>query len=82
MSEKRFSKREAIEFGWNKMKDFIGLFIFLLIFVWLVSLFFSFFANLFRRELLMFSIMFEVAGYVFSVMINLGFILVSLSICD
>ncbi|HVY55835.1 MAG TPA: hypothetical protein VHC46_08780 [Thermodesulfobacteriota bacterium] len=82
MTEKRFSKREAIEFGWQTTRANIGFFIIFLVVSMLISTFFSGFADLFEKRLPFLSIIFNL-GYVFlTVAINLVGIKIALKFCD
>ena len=82
MPVKRFSKREANEFGWRTMRANLAIFIAFLIISMLASLFFSGFADLFQKRLPVLSVVFNV-GYVFlTVAINIVGIKIALKFCD
>lgn len=79
---KRFSKDEAIRFGWKAMRENLGFFILFLIASWLISSFFSGFAGLFEERIPLFSLLFY-AGYIFvAVAINIISIKIALRLCD
>ena len=79
---KRFSKREAIEFGWRTMRANLGLFIVFMLISLLAGSFFSGFAGLFEKRLPLFSIIFNV-GYIFlTIAINIVGIKIALKFCD
>ena len=82
MTEKRFSIREAVEFGWHTTRANLGLFILFLAVSLLASTFFSGFADLFEKRLPFLSIIFNL-GYVFlTIAINLVGIKIALKFCD
>lgn len=82
MPVKRFSKREAIEFGWRTMRANLGLFIVFMLISLLAGSFFSGFAGLFEKRLPLFSIIFNV-GYIFlTIAINIVGIKIALKFCD
>lgn len=82
MTEKRFSKREAIEFGWRTTRANLGFFIIFLVVSMLISFFFSGFADLFEKRLPFLSVIFNL-GYIFLTMaITIVGIKISLKFCD
>lgn len=82
MTGKRFSKREAIEFGWHTTRANLGFFIVFLVVSMLISFFFSGFADLFEKRLLLLSAIFNL-GYIFlTIVINLVGIKIALKFCD
>jgi uncharacterized membrane protein len=82
MPVKRFSKREAIEFGWRTTRANFGLFIVFLLVSLLAGSFFSGFAGLFEKRLPLFSLVFNI-GYIFlTIAINIIGIKIALKFCD
>jgi len=82
VTAKRFSKREAIELGWNTTRANLGFFIIFLVVSMLISSFFSGFADLFEKRLPFLSIIFNL-GYIFlTIAINLVGIKIALKFCD
>jgi uncharacterized membrane protein len=82
VTEKSFSKREAIEFGWQTTRANLGFFIIFLVVSMLISFFFSGFADLFEKRLLLLSAIFNL-GYIFlTIAINLVGIKIALKFCD
>jgi len=82
VTEKRFSKREAIEFGWQTTRANIGFFIIFLVVSMLISFFFSGFADLFEKRLLLLSAVFNLAYVFLTIAINLVGIKIALKFCD
>ena len=82
MAVKRFSKGEAVRYGWRKMSANLGFFIGLIAIAFLISFFFSGFAGLFGERLPSLSLIFNIGSFIFSVFINIVYIRVSLNICD
>jgi uncharacterized membrane protein len=82
MSEKRFSKREAIEFGWRTMRENLGLFIGFLVVSMLASLFLSGFADLFQKRLPFLSLVFNLGYILLTIAINIVGIKIALKFCD
>lgn len=79
---KRFSKREAIEFGWRTTRANLGLFIVFLLVSLLAGSFFSGFAGLFEKRLPLFSLVFNI-GYLFlTIAVNIVGIKIALKFCD
>jgi uncharacterized membrane protein len=82
MPVKRFSKREAIEFGWRTTRANLGLFIIYLLLSALAGSFFSGFTSLFQKRLPVFSLIFNI-GYIFlTIAINIVGIKIALKFCD
>ena len=82
MPVKRFSKGEAIEFGWRTMRANLGLFIVFMLISLLAGSFFSGFAGLFEKRLPLFSTIFNL-GYIFlTIAINIVGIKIALKFCD
>jgi hypothetical protein len=59
VSDNKFSKGEAIRFGWDRTKDNLGFFIVYLVILFLVEFFFSGFAGLFEDSLPFLSFIFN-----------------------
>ncbi|MEM7009811.1 MAG: hypothetical protein AAF462_11825, partial [Thermodesulfobacteriota bacterium] len=72
MSEKKFSKEQAIKFGWQRTKDNLGFFIVYLIIVFAVEFFFSFFIELFDEAgFLTLSVLFNLGSFVVSIVVSI-----------
>lgn len=82
MAVKRFSKGEAVRYGWRKMSANLGFFIGLIVIAFLISFFFSGFAGLFDKRLPSLSLIFNIGSLFFSVFISIIYLKVSLNICD
>jgi uncharacterized membrane protein len=67
MSDNRFSKGEAIRFGWDRMKGNLGFFIVFLIILFFVEFFFSGFAGLFEDSLPLLAFIFNVGSWIVSI---------------
>ena len=68
LNEKKFSKEQAIKFGWQRTKDNIGFFIVYLVLLFAIEFFFSFFIEIFD----------EAGFFSLSVIFNLGSFIVSI----
>ncbi len=82
MSESRFSIKEAIGFGWETLKGNIGFFIALLIIAFLIENIPGFLGEFVANELPVISVILVLAGLVLSIVVQMGFIRVSLKFCD
>ncbi len=82
MEKKEFSIKEAIRFGWDRMRENLAFFIIFLLVSWLVNLFFGTFADLFEERLPVFSLLFSLGSILASFVINFIFIRVALNVCD
>lgn len=82
MEKKGFSIKEAVKFGWDRMRDNLAFFIVFLVISWLVSLFFGTFAGLFEERLPIFALLFHLGNYLFSLVISFVSIRIALNICD
>lgn len=81
MEKKGFSIKEAIRFGWDRMRENLAFFIVFLMVSWLINLFFGTFADLFEERLPVFSLLFSIGSILASFAINFIFIRVALNIC-
>ena len=82
MPEKRFSKREAVEFGWRTMRANIAIFIIFLVVSMLAGFFFSGFAGLFEKRLPVLSLIFNLGYILLTIAINIVGIKIALKFCD
>lgn len=82
MTTKKFSKGEAIRFGWNTMKSNLGFFIGLLIVVALIIFVPSIISELIKEEALPLSIIIDIATWVLQLVIGMGLIKIALRFCD
>ncbi len=78
MSEKRFSKGEAIRFGWETTKSNLGFFIGLFFILFLIAAFLGYFASSFEEPSPMLSLLFNIGSTVFNVIASIGLIMVAL----
>jgi len=82
MATQRFSKGEAIRFGWNTMKSNIGFFIVLLIVAYLIVGVPSFISESIKEKALVLSIIIDIVVQILSLVIGMGLIKISLKFCD
>lgn len=80
--EKQFSIKEAVRFGWNRMRENLGFFIIFLVICFLVNFFFETFAGLFEERLPIFSVLFSLGSLAASFLISFISIRIALNICD
>ncbi len=80
--DKKFSIKEAVKFGWDRMRENLGFFIVFLVICFLVSFFFETFAGLFEERLPIFSLLFSLGSLLASFLISFISIRVALNICD
>jgi uncharacterized membrane protein len=79
--KKVFSKNEAIKFGWETMKKNLGFFIPAFIITGIILFFLEFLSELFKTGFFI-SGMFQIAGKIVLIIFVLGYIKVSLKLCD
>ncbi len=82
MPEKRFSKREAVEFGWRTMRANLPVFLIYLVVSMLAGFFFSGFAGLFEKRLPVLSLIFNLGYILLTIAINIVGIKIALKFCD
>jgi uncharacterized membrane protein len=82
MPEKRFSKREAVEFGWRTMRANLPVFLIFLVVSMLAGFFFSGFAGLFEKRLPVLSLIFNLGYILLTIAINIVGIKIALKFCD
>jgi uncharacterized membrane protein len=74
MANDRFSKKEAIKFGWEAMKNNLVFFILFLLVAWIISGGISFLGNpRWGPDFLFFPIFFSVLGWVISIFISMAY---------
>jgi hypothetical protein len=78
----KFSKKEAIRFGWEIAKKKIKFFVPLLILVFGTSFLFDYFSDCAKKESFLISFLLTIIGVAFSIIFSLGLIKISLEICD
>ena len=66
MSEKRFSKEQAIRFGWQRMKDNLGFFIVYLLILFFIQGFLGFFSSMFAERIPSLSLIFSLGSWIVS----------------
>jgi len=82
MPEMRFSKREAVGFGWRTMRANLGVFVIFLVVSMLAGFFFSGFAGLFEKRLPVLSLIFNLGYLLLTIAINIVGIKIALKFCD
>jgi uncharacterized membrane protein len=82
MEKKGFSIKEALRFGWDRMRENLAFFIIFLVVSWLVNIFFGTFADLFEERLPAFSLLFSLGSILANFVINFILIRVALNVCD
>jgi uncharacterized membrane protein len=78
----KFSKKEAIKFGWEIAKKKIKFFIPLLILVFGSSFLFDYLSDLAKKESFLISFLLTIVGFALSIIFSLGLVKISLEICD
>lgn len=82
MSEKRFSKKEAISFGWKTVNDNLGFFIVLTLILLGITAIPSFFAEYTKKTMPFVSMGMSIATNIISILITPGLIKIYLDFCD
>ena len=82
MSEKKFSKEQAMRFGWERMKDNIGFFIVYLIILFILEGFFSVFASTFSDSLPSLSLLFNLGSWIVSIVSLIFIVKIGLKLYD
>jgi len=82
MTTKKFSKSEAVRFGWNTMKNNLGFFIGLLVVVGLIYFVPDIISELLKEDAPILSIIISIAVVVLSMVIQMGLIRITLRFCD
>jgi len=80
--ERKFSKSEAIRFGWETTKNNLGFFILLLLIAFPISAASSIIQKIFGDKVLSVNILLVVINSILSTVINIGFIKIALKFCD
>ncbi|MBU1261532.1 DUF975 family protein [bacterium] len=81
MATQRFSKGEAIRFGWDTMKSNLGFFIALLIVTFLIIFVPSFISGLIKERASALSIIIDIVVWVLQLVIGMGLIRIALKFC-
>ncbi|MCD6385224.1 hypothetical protein J7M23_05540 [Candidatus Sumerlaeota bacterium] len=82
MTTQKFSKGEAIRFGWRTMKSNLGFFIILLIVVGLIYVIPDFIEKLVRKDAPLLAILIHLGSWVISIVVQMGVIKIALRFCD
>ncbi|MCU4137487.1 MAG: putative membrane protein [Thermodesulfobacteria bacterium] len=82
MVAQKFSKSEAIRFGWTTTKNNLGFFIALLIVIGLFYFVLDFIIELIKDEALILSSIMSIVFWVLDMVIQMGLIRISLRFCD
>jgi len=82
MTTQKFSKVEALQFGWNTMKSNLGFFIGLLIVAGLICYVPDIIAGLLKENAPILSIIINIASWVLQLIIGMGLIRIAIRFCD
>jgi len=82
MAEKKFSKEQAMRFGWERMKDNIGFFIVYLLILFILEGFFSIFASTFSDSLPSLSLLFNIGSWIVSIVSSIFIVKIGLRLYD
>ncbi len=82
MKTKIFSKREAIQFGWQTMKENFFFFLVLLLITYIISAIPSFLISFVIKEVSILSFILYFASIVISILVAMGYIRIALRFCD
>lgn len=82
MAEKKFSKEQAMKFGWERMKENIGFFIVYLLILFILEGFFSVFASTFSDSLSSLSLLFNVGSWIVSIVSSIFIVKIGLRLYD
>ncbi len=82
MAEKRFSKGEAIAFGWQTMNDNLGFFIVMMLIVFAITGIPSIFANITEKSMPLVSGVMRIISQLLSIFIAPGMVAIYLKFCD
>jgi uncharacterized membrane protein len=78
----KFSKREAIQFGWKMAKSNLGFFVGLMIIWFLISIVFSGISQRVMEANFLLGIILGIVFFVLYVIVRMGFVKISLKFCD
>ena len=82
LGEKKFSKKQAIKFGWQRTTNNLGFLIVFFIIIYSVQFFFDFFADLFVERLLFLSMIFHLGSLIVTVFCAIFSIKIGLRLYD
>lgn len=82
MDKKDFSVEEALQYGWNIMKDNIWFFVGMLIVAWALAGVPHIIANILQRESIGLSFFFRIIGWVADIIVSIGLITIALKFLD
>jgi uncharacterized membrane protein len=82
MSQEKFSRTEAIRFGWETMKRNLWFFVAILILTWLIPGVFNIMAQLTKKNFGFLSFIFSIIGLMLSLFLGMGMLKISLKFCD
>lgn len=82
MTTKKFSKGEAIRFGWNTMKSNLGFFIYILIVAGLIVYILPITGKLTKENIPILSTIISIVSWVLNLVIGMGLIKIALRFCD
>lgn len=82
MSEKIFSKEQAIRFGWDRMKNNLGFFIVYLVIIFMIEGFFGFFATSFAESLPSLSLLFNLGSWIVSIVSSIFIVKIGLRLYE
>lgn len=82
MSEKRFSKEQALRFGWDRMKDNLGFFIVYLLILFFIQGFLGFFSSMFAERIPSLSLIFSLGSWIVSIVSAIFVVKIGLRLYD
>ena len=82
MATQKFSKSEAIRFGWNMMKSNFGFFIGFLVVVGMIYFIPDFIVELLKEDAPILAFIITIASWVLAIVIQMGLIRIGLRFCD
>ncbi|RLF35240.1 MAG: hypothetical protein DRM99_05030 [Thermoplasmata archaeon] len=81
-TEQKFSKSEAVRFGWNTTRSNLGFFIGLLIVVGMIYFIPDFIAELLKKDAPVLSFIVDVVSWILGIIVQMGLIKIALRFCD
>ena len=82
MSEKRFSKEQALRFGCDRMKDNLGFFIVYLLILFFIQGFLGFFSSMFAERIPSLSLIFSLGSWIVSIVSAIFVVKIGLRLYD
>jgi uncharacterized membrane protein len=82
MNQHKFSKKEAIQFGWDIMKNNLGFFISMLIVICLIYFAEIFISHSLEQNASLLSYIIDIVSWILNIVIGMGTIKIALKFCD